>query len=150
MNLSIGRIYPLLFYSLCVFVCVCATCRGRLSMRQQHPKAISSRLVRMKALIALVTFWILPSLLGPVVWLIGHKHTARLPLYAGPSYQLLSLHRYCWFSWWLTCTCSPCYTPSSSSPWCIRSEDMSRGTAAAVCQTWTSRNSLKIEQDKSN
>lgn len=80
MNLSIGRIYP----CACMCACVHATCRGRLSTRQQHPKAISSRLVRMKALIALVTFWILPSLLGPAVWLIGHKHTAHLPLYAGP------------------------------------------------------------------
>lgn len=63
-----------------VCVCVCDTCRGRLSTRQQNPKAISSRLVRMKALMALVTFWILPSLLGPLVWLMGHRHTDELTL----------------------------------------------------------------------
>lgn len=58
----------------CTCVCMCATCRGRLSTRQQHPKAISSTLVRMKALMALVTFWILLSLLGPLHCLMGHKH----------------------------------------------------------------------------
>lgn len=40
-------------------------------MRQQHPNASSSMLVRMKALMALVTFWILLSLLGPLVCLMG-------------------------------------------------------------------------------
>lgn len=42
-------------------------------MRQKHPKAISSRLVRIKAHMALVTFWTLRSLLGPLVFLMGHK-----------------------------------------------------------------------------
>lgn len=39
-------------------------------MRQQHPKASSNMLVRMKALMALVTFWILRSLLGMLVCLM--------------------------------------------------------------------------------
>lgn len=66
----------------CVFSCVCvfATCRGRLSMRQQHPKAINSTLVRMKALMALVTFWILRSLLGTVLCLMGRRHRGVLTL----------------------------------------------------------------------
>lgn len=59
----------------CVFMCVClwvcSTCRGRLSMRQQHPNMSSSRLVRMKALMELVNFWILGSLFGPLVFLMG-------------------------------------------------------------------------------
>lgn len=53
--------------AVCVGVCVYVTCRGRLSIRQQIPKVISSRLVRMKARMALVTFWIFASLLGPLM-----------------------------------------------------------------------------------
>lgn len=73
---ALWRFIPYLFLRsltaiVCVRVCVCVTCRGRLPMRQQNPKARSSRLVRMKALMALVTFWILPSLLGPLVCLMG-------------------------------------------------------------------------------
>lgn len=47
-------------------------------MREQHPKASSSRLVRMKALIALVTFWILRSLVGPVVCLRGQRQACEI------------------------------------------------------------------------
>lgn len=47
-------------------------------MRQQNPKASSSMLVKMKALMALVTLWILRSLLGPLVGLMGHRQTEVL------------------------------------------------------------------------
>jgi len=40
------------------------TCMGRLSMREMMPKMTSSILVKMKALMALVSFWIFLSLFG--------------------------------------------------------------------------------------
>lgn len=63
--------------SVVVFVSrVCATCSGRLSMREQQPKAMSSRLVRMKALMTLVNFWIVRSRLFPLLCLRGHRQTS--------------------------------------------------------------------------
>ena len=76
----------------CVCVCVHATCRGRLSMREQHPKASSSRLVRMKALMALVTFWILRSLLGPTACLAGAQIRGALAFTSSYNHIFASVH----------------------------------------------------------
>lgn len=51
----------------------CHTCRGRLSISERIPKKMSSRLVKIKALMALVSFWIFLSHLGTAVVLAGEK-----------------------------------------------------------------------------
>lgn len=131
---------------------MCSTWRGRLSIRQQIPNIISSRLVRMKARMALVTFWILPSLLGPLAkthsWFNGKP---KIP--TSPQLWINVTDARCTSS--LCQSCPPHYTPSSSSPWCIQWADTWPGTAAAGCRTWTRRNSLRREaegktQEKSN
>lgn len=45
------------------------TCRGRLSIKGIIPKVTNRRLVKMKALMALVSFWIFLSLFGGSDWL---------------------------------------------------------------------------------
>lgn len=51
--------------------CLFLTWRGRLSINEMIPKVTNSRLVKMKALMALVSFWIFLSLFGGSDWLKG-------------------------------------------------------------------------------
>lgn len=60
-------------------------------MRQQHPNASSSMLVRMKALMALVTFWILLSLVGPLVFLVGTQTQRCVNIMSYETYQTFHL-----------------------------------------------------------
>lgn len=47
-----------------MYTSVCTTWRGRLSIKHVVPNNTSKRLVKIKAVIALVSFWIFLSLLG--------------------------------------------------------------------------------------
>ena len=53
------------------------TWRGRLSMRERIPNSTNRRLVRVKALMALVTFWIFLSRLGPDGTLLAVEEKKR-------------------------------------------------------------------------
>lgn len=52
---------------------ICHTCRGRLSISERIPNKTSSRFVKVKALMALVSFWTFLSRLGTAVVLLGDK-----------------------------------------------------------------------------
>lgn len=59
-----------------VLLYVCLTCRGRLSIKEIIPKVTNRMLVKMKALMALVSFWIFLSLFEGSDWLKG-THVKR-------------------------------------------------------------------------
>lgn len=56
---------------------------GRLSIKEIIPKVTNRKLVKMKALMALVSFWTFLSLFGGSDWLKG-THVMRLTRTLGP------------------------------------------------------------------
>lgn len=107
----------------------CLTCTGRLSIKDIIPKVTNRKLVKMKARMALVSFWTFLSLFGGSDWLKG-THVMRLtgtlgqckepglcPLPSKPSNNTMCLGPDGLRTFWLVVRlCSPPHSPSSSSP----------------------------------
>lgn len=118
------------------------TWRGRFGMTHVTPKPTRSRLVKMKALVALTIFWIcLPGRRG---W-PGSLQSNR-PQLSGFCY-FFCVSFLCVFaitSWWF-CHSHP-RTLWASSPWRNQSQERWPDTAAGARQRWKCRRSLRNRQ----
>lgn len=121
--------------------CSIHTWRGRLGMTHVTPKPTRSRLVKMKALVALTIFWIcFPGRRG---W-PGSLHSNTPQSSGCCSFFLSFFSSFCVFAItsWCFCRSRP-RTPSASSPWRSRSQERWPDTAAGAHQRWRCRRSLR-------